>query len=151
MPFQGTGDRLPLQFLKRDRIVPDRSLRDSHSITFKIRGLNPVLSRHQECPFHQILQLTNISRERQPAQEGHRLARELHSRQAICLGKTIGEMTNQQGNIIYPLTEGRQMNRDQIDPIEKILAECVFFYHLGQVTIRRAYHPDIHLPRPAVA
>ena len=43
------------------------------------------------------------------------------------------------------------MNRDQIDPIEKILAECVFFYHLGQVTIRRAYHPDIHLPRPAVA
>ena len=43
------------------------------------------------------------------------------------------------------------MNRDQVDPIEKILAESVFSYHLGQVTVSRTYHPDIHLPRPAVA
>jgi hypothetical protein len=43
------------------------------------------------------------------------------------------EMVDEQWNIFFPLSEGREMERDNAQPIKKIFPEFTFFDTIGQI------------------
>src|SRR5260221_2202971 len=64
---------------------------------------------------------------------------------AILAGKFFQEMTDQQRNVFSTAAQGRQVNRDHVQAIEKIFAELAFTYQQVQVNIGCRDDSDIDL------
>ena len=58
--------------------------------------------------------------------------------------EVVGKVRRQQRDIISSLSQGRQMDGDQVQPIEQILAELTPSHHLDQIAISGRDHPYIH-------
>ena len=57
----------------------------------------------------------------------------------------LEEMRGQKGDVIFPLTKGRNKNGNDIESIIKVFPEGPLLHLLGQIFIRRCDHPDVHL------
>src|SRR5688500_1803749 len=60
-------------------------------------------------------------------------------------------MGEQGRQILNPFTQGRQLNRHDVQAIEKIIAEAPCLYLLSQVSIGRGNDTDIDPPRAIAA
>ena len=60
-------------------------------------------------------------------------------------------MLNKEWDVLAALAEGRQVQIDEVDAIEEVLAEGLVLHHRPQVGIRGTNHPDIRTARVAVA
>src|SRR5258705_12622842 len=66
-------------------------------------------------------------------------------------GIPIDEVLDQHWNVFSPLPQRRNLNRKNVEAVEKILAECTGSYGGWQVTVRRDYHSHVGLDRPVSA
>ena len=58
-----------------------------------------------------------------------------NQRQPVLIFMPPHKMIDQQGDILFPLPQGRQMNGDDVDPIKKILAHPALPHQSGQVLV----------------
>ena len=66
-------------------------------------------------------------------------------------GIAIDEVLDQQRNVFVSLPQWRNLNRKNVEAVEKILAECAGSYGGWQVTVGRDYHSHVCLDRPVSA
>src|SRR5215471_19549898 len=59
--------------------------------------------------------------------------------------KLLDEVRDQKRNISRPFSERRNLDLDDVQPIEEVLTECALFHHDRQVTVRGADHSSIHM------
>ena len=61
------------------------------------------------------------------------------------LGSQLKEkVVGQQGNVFQPLRQGRDVNRQNIDPVVKILAKELIFHQLFQIAVGGGDNPGVH-------
>src|SRR4029077_208808 len=58
-------------------------------------------------------------------------------------GISFHQVLNQQRNVILPLAQRRDLNRENIKPVEKVLAECARAHSGFQVPVSRRYYADV--------
>ena len=54
-------------------------------------------------------------------------------------------MIDQQGNVLAPLTQGRQLQGDDVEPVVEVLPELALAHQGPQVTMGGGHHADVHL------
>ena len=57
----------------------------------------------------------------------------------------LEEMRGQKGDVIFPLTKGRNKNGNDIESVIKIFSEGAPLHLIGQIFVCRSDHPDVHL------
>ena len=106
---------------------------------------------HEQSPFHQVFQLADIAWEGERLQVGDGICRGFYVWKFVGGTSQSEEVFHQQGDVLAAFAEGRQVQVDEIDAEEQVLAEGVFFHHLAQVNIRGADDADIGAACVAVA
>jgi hypothetical protein len=53
----------------------------------------------------------------------------------------------QQRNILAPLPQRRNLDRENVEPVKKVLAEFLILNHRSQIAVRRGNYPDIYVDR----
>ena len=56
-------------------------------------------------------------------------------------------MLHQQRDVVLAVAQRRQLDRDDVQPVEQVLAELAFLHHLAQVDVGRGDDPDVDLDR----
>src|SRR5215813_4870640 len=56
-------------------------------------------------------------------------------------------MLRQSGDVLAPLTQGRQDDGDDVETVEEVFAQLTLLYKLPQGTIGRGQYPHVHSPR----
>src|SRR5215469_893386 len=56
-------------------------------------------------------------------------------------------MVHQQRNILAPLPQGRNLDRENVEPVEKILTKLVLPNHGSEIAMRRGNQPHVYLDR----
>src|SRR5439155_894805 len=57
------------------------------------------------------------------------------------------EVVGQERDVLAPLPEGWQLDRDRVDPVVQVLAELARPHRLGEVAVGRRHEPDVHATR----
>ena len=86
----------------------------------------------------------------------HRCLGQLHVRSWLIRGGVVGrellqEVLHQEWNIVAPVAQWWQLERDHVEPVIEVLAKRTGCDHCRQVGVGRADDPDIHFRRLAVA
>ena len=99
-------------------------------------GVEPAAVHHQHGALDGLPELTHVSRPRARGQpvEGARRDRGTRAREPT--GGAREEVLGQEGHVVRALPKRRQAYRDQVEPVEEILAECSLGHHVGEVAVR---------------
>ena len=73
------------------------------------------------------------------------------NRLALTRGEPLYEMVDQLRNIISSLAQGRERNRENVQPVIKISAKFSLLYHVPQILIRGGDNTYVDLQRAAAA
>ena len=117
----------------------------------EIGSVEKRFAAYQYGSFYQILEFTDISGERQTAQELHGVGGEVGVRQSVGCGLAVGKMACQQRDIFTTFTQGGQFYCYQVNAVEQVFAERTFAHHLTQVGVGGGDYTDIRFAGTAVA
>ena len=94
-------------------------------------------------PFHHVLQLADVAR---PSLAQKRLVKLRRARQtlAVAPGEAFQEEARQVGNILDPVAQSRQLDRDHAQPVIEFLAKGSRLDLCRQVLVGRAQDATIH-------
>ena len=95
-------------------------------------------------PLHYIAQLTHIARPYIRLQQLDGIGREFFHPALIALAQLLQKRLYQQGNIIQPFTQRRQVDAQHTDTVIQIAAELALSHRLLQPHIGSADYPHIH-------
>ena len=73
----------------------------------------------------------------------HRVRRERNRLPAILRAHLRGEMLDQSRNVVAPLAQRRQHQRENVDAMKQILPEFLFAYARFQIAMRRHHHANV--------
>src|SRR5262249_39999175 len=107
--------------------------------------------RQHHRPKHRVLQLAHIPRPSVADEHCERLGIDARYALALLGGEASEEMPDQFGDILRPLGEGRDADREYVQPIEQILAEAAGFHIGDEVAVGGGDDPHVDLYRPARA
>src|SRR5215471_17181716 len=110
-----------------------------------------VALRQHHRPKHRVLQLAHIPRPSVADEHCERLGIDARYALALLGGEASEEMPDQFGDILRPLGEGRDADREYVQPIEQILAEAAGFHIGDEVAVGRGDDPHVDLYRLARA
>ena len=110
-----------------------------------IAGDGPAAAE-DEGTLDDVLELADIARIGEAAEVFHRLRGECGA--AACIA---GKILHQQGDVLPPFPQRRQVNRDEVEPVEQVLAEEALTDHLLQVAVGSRDHPDVSAAGDALA
>ncbi len=54
---------------------------------------------------------------------------------------------HEQRHVVLAVAQRRQLDRDDVQPVEQIFAELALFHHLAEIDVGRRDDPDVHLDR----
>src|SRR5205807_5379255 len=103
--------------------------------TTLFRSLQGRTTSENYCSLNQVFQFADVSRPVPACQlphtgSGNRFDLLLHA-----AGVLLGEVTHQQRNVLRTLTQRRNLNGKDVEPVIKVAAELVFRDHLFQVAV----------------
>src|SRR6516225_11756281 len=75
----------------------------------------------------------------------HCFARDRIDRLVHPPGEILDEMAHEQRDVFPALTQGREVNGENVQPIVKICAEFIRFDHFSKISVRCSYQPNIDL------
>ena len=90
-----------------------------------------------------VLQLPDVARPVILLEQPEGIRRDLQSALRVLLAVLLEEMLGEQRDVLPPLAEGWQIDRDDVQTIVQILPEPVLFDHALQVDVGR--HDDPHI------
>src|SRR5687768_3307094 len=70
--------------------------------------------------------------------------------QASLTGKPGQEVVNQEGNVVAPLAERRDLDMDDVDSVEQVLAELALTDQIAKIAVRGGHHAHVGSPRHAL-
>src|SRR4029077_8991468 len=76
-----------------------------------------------------ILELANVARPVVLGQQVERVRRQLEPAFLVLLAVLFEEMVDEQWNVVLPVAQRRQLDRDHVEAIEEIFAELPVFHH----------------------
>src|SRR5580693_7760984 len=103
-----------------------------------------AVTRKDNRPFHQVLQLTNVARPRIPLEGSHGFRRNAVDLLPHAAAKQLHEMRDKTRNVLPALSERRQQDGEDVQAIIQVTAKLPASYHLDQIAIGCRYQPDIH-------
>ena len=98
-----------------------------------------------------VFQLPDIAGIAVLHQEGNHLRANPDDILLLLNAEGADKVIDQQGHVFEPLAEGREEDIDDIEPIEKIVAEAALQDQLLEITIGGGENPDIGLDRGIAA
>src|SRR5580658_6952431 len=140
---EGTDDLIPIDGLKHFaglfpiRVLISCGLGRSIRWRFEIRRrhMQYPARRQNDCALDDILQLTDVSRPFIPHQGSHRFSRDCRNGLVYAAAENLREVSYQQRNILGTLTQGRYLDRKDVQAIEQIGPKSLGVDHLGQVLV----------------
>ena len=140
----GDGEIIHVGFVKH--IDPGESL-DGLEDVRKAFHREFIRRFDDECVLNHVLEFSDVAWPAMGFQELHRCCRETRNVLPVMKVELIDEVLGEHFDIVLPVPQGRELNRQYVESIEEILAELAFFDHFLQVPIRRGYdaHVDLDL------
>ena len=92
-----------------------------------------------------VLELADVARPVVPLQQLQRLARDAGHRLVHLLGVLREEVLGEQRDVLAPLAQRRQHDRDDVEAVVQVLAEPALGDGLGQVLVGGGDDPDVGL------
>src|SRR2546422_7900626 len=92
-----------------------------------------------------VLELADIPRPLMLLEHAHRFGRYRPHFLPELGRKLLDEVSDQQGDVLASFPEGRQLDRDDVEAIEEILAQDVLLHGLLEIAVRRRDQADIDL------
>src|SRR6267143_4114397 len=109
----------------------------------KLRGVDAVGLTQRDRPLNDIFQLSDVSGPLIAGKQLESPGRELFAREAGVRGDLVEEMTDKGGDVLLAVTQRRQVDRDDVDAVEQVLAEYPFLDQGAQAAIRGRDDPDV--------
>ncbi|OQA34179.1 MAG: hypothetical protein BWY57_00641 [Betaproteobacteria bacterium ADurb.Bin341] len=116
--------------------------------TANLGRIQPLFVRHQHGAFEDIAQFADISRPGISAQDRQGPRREAAFLAAGLFRNLRQQVVAQHGNIGTPFTQGRQCQRQNVQPIIQIGPETPPLHQRLKVNARRRNHPNVHPLNP---
>src|SRR3984957_12444303 len=110
-----------------------------------------TVPRKDNRSFYQILQLADVARPGIRLEGRHGFRRNAVDLLPHAATKELHEMRDQSWNIFPALSERRQQDGEDVQPIIQVTAKLPASDHLLQIAIGRGYQPDIHFVRATIA
>ncbi len=114
-------------------------------------SLQLVTSGQNDGAFDQVLQLANVARPRISHQRLHRRRRHARDRPVHAPGTLVGEIRDQQRNVLGPVTQRRDLDREDVEPVEQIRAKPLRVDHFLKIDVRRGHQARVGAERARVA
>ena len=95
-------------------------------------GHDVAIGQHQHA-FQRVSQFADVSRPAVNQKAVDDLARNAPAGGVLVLADLFQEIVHKDGNVVGPVAKGRQADRDDIQPVEQILAESSLLHHLANV------------------
>src|SRR5882762_11026308 len=105
---------------------------------------NPCLGAHNHQPFDEVAQLTDISRPRIANEDFHRRVAELPRLLGVSRTEFSQEISGQRGDVFLAVAQCRNVERNYVEAIEKILAKRAARDLLFEMLVGRGDDPHIH-------
>src|SRR6185369_9530165 len=102
---------------------------------------------NNDSPFDEISQFTDVASPRALRQDLHCLLRYRLNLFSHPCREFRDKETYQQRNVLAPLAKRRDLNREDVESIEKILAELLFLDHGPKVAMGRGDESHVDLNR----
>ena len=115
-------------------------------LAWQVELLDLVAARHGRGAFDAILQLAHVARPVAVQQDLQRLGRDAQPALVACV-ELFQEVLDQQRNVFAPLAQRRQGDRDHVDAVIEVLAECTARHRLLQVAVGGENQAHVHLDR----
>ena len=113
------------------------------------RQLGAVAQDHR--PLDVVLQLADVARPVVLAQQPHRLGVDPADLAAVLLGVALQEELDQRRDVLAALAQGRQVDRDDVEPVVQVLAEPAGVDLVEQVAVGGGDDPGVDLDGAGVA
>src|SRR5256885_11649721 len=114
-------------------------------------GFEDVPAAEDERPFDHVLELPDVARPTVVLENRERLRADALHRFAELRGDFSDEVRGQQRDILPPLPQGRQLNRNDVQSVEEILSQDAVGDRPGDVPVRGGDQPYIDLDVASVA
>src|SRR5271165_5995548 len=106
--------------------------------------------RKYDCSFNEVCQFPNVALPRTVRQHLHQSLRDGLNLLPDSSAQLGDKILHQRGNILSPFAKRRDLNRENVESIEKILAELLLPNHRGKIAMGRGNDPDINVDRLGV-
>ncbi len=94
-------------------------------------------------PFDNIFQFPNIPRPVVLLQRGRSFRTQGAGEMILRFARFFQKVLDQQRDIFHTFPQGRQMDRDDVEPVVKVFTEFLGFYQFRQVSVGGRDDPDI--------
>ena len=111
----------------------------------RLRLVEVLPPGEDDPPFHRVHQFPDVSRPGVAEQTIHRLRGEPLDRLAVLFGEADEKILGQKRNVLDPLPERRDVERDDIQPVEEVFAETPGCDLRQEIPVRRGDQADIDL------
>src|SRR5581483_305543 len=135
---RGRAERRVLRRAAPGRRLADQTGRD-------VRDLDDVAARDRERALDRVLKLANVARPRVCEQAIARGRRETLRRDVVGLRELADEVLDERRDVFAALRERRQLDVDDVQAVEDVLAEATGPHLAAQVLVRRGDDPDVDL------
>ncbi len=110
----------------------------------KIVDVDDVTVGQHHAAFDHVLQLAHVARPFIGAEVVDGAGSEAMHLPVVLKGKLAQKMAGQNGNVLAPLAQGRQMDVDHVQPVEEVLAEPSGHDLFLQILVRGCHQTKIH-------
>ncbi len=117
----------------------------------KIFNFESRLGSDYYSALNEIAKLADVARIGLSGKPRHRPGGNHRALNLLALAVEVGEMIDEQRNIVAALAQRRQPQGYQINAVVEVLAECAIGYHLFEPRIGGTNNAHIGVARPAVA
>lgn len=109
----------------------------SGSVSILISGkeLQHAAAGQQHRALNDVFQFAHVTRPLHAAEQAQRFRRNAVNVAPETAGNFKGEGLHQQGNILRPLAQGRQVDREDVQPIVEIAAKLAIGDHLLKIAV----------------
>ena len=110
---------------------------------FDLDLLELVARREDDRAFDDIAQLADVAGPIICLQRGHGFIGDGRRTQALLGRITREEAVRERRNVVAPLCQRRHLHRDDVEPVEEILAEALLFHLIGQIARGGGNHAHV--------
>ena len=122
-------------FGQRHQTARGIGLRTTAEIRRQIIDPNDIARHGHHEAFHNVAKLSYVARPSRRHQLLHRAAVNLLDLAPMAVTEMIQKMFDQQRNVFTPFAECRNVNRDDVESIIKVVAKCAFVDHLLHILV----------------
>ncbi len=102
-----------------------------------------VAGRHDDEPLDHVAELAHVARPVVRHEGAHGLAGERLGALPVLRRERLQEVLDQERDVLSPAPERRHLHRDDVQPVEEVLAEAALGDQIGQRLVRGGDHPHV--------